>query len=66
VVGQALQGAVLVVVYQNRSYSTGTLRINSVYGAKDSYPRSRYDGGYSIRRSTSPRKQKPPAPMGRT
>jgi acetolactate synthase-1/2/3 large subunit len=34
------------VVYQNRSYSTGTLRINSVYG-KDSYTaKADYDGGY--------------------
>ena len=37
----------LAVVYQNRSYSTGTLRINSVYGAKDSYAaKADYDGGY--------------------
>jgi acetolactate synthase-1/2/3 large subunit len=36
----------MVVVYQNRSYSTGTLRINSVYG-KDSYTgKADYDGGY--------------------
>jgi acetolactate synthase-1/2/3 large subunit len=34
------------VVYQNRSYSTGTLRINTVYG-KDSYTsKGGYDGGY--------------------
>jgi acetolactate synthase-1/2/3 large subunit len=37
----------MAVVYQNRSYSTGTLRINSVYGAKDSYAaKANYDGGY--------------------
>jgi acetolactate synthase-1/2/3 large subunit len=36
----------MAVVYQNRSYSTGTLRINSVYG-KDSYTsKTDYDGGY--------------------
>jgi acetolactate synthase-1/2/3 large subunit len=36
----------MAVVYQNRSYSTGTLRINSVYG-KDSYTsKANYDGGY--------------------
>jgi acetolactate synthase-1/2/3 large subunit len=36
----------MAVVYQNRSYSTGTLRINSVYG-KDSYAsKAGYDGGY--------------------
>ena len=36
----------MAVVYQNRSYSTGTLRINSVYG-KDSYAaKANYDGGY--------------------
>ena len=36
----------MAVVYQNRSYSTGTLRINSVYG-KDSYTaKADYDGGY--------------------
>ena len=36
----------MAVVYQNRSYSTGTLRINSVYG-KDSYAaKADYDGGY--------------------
>jgi acetolactate synthase-1/2/3 large subunit len=35
------------VVYQNRSYSTGTLRINSVYGKDDSYAaKADYDGGY--------------------
>ena len=37
----------MAIVYQNRSYSTGTLRINSVYGAKDSYAaKADYDGGY--------------------
>lgn len=37
----------MAVVYQNRSYSTGTLRINSVYGANDSYAaKADYDGGY--------------------
>ena len=37
----------MAVVYQNRSYSTGTLRINSIYGAKDSYAaKADYDGGY--------------------
>ena len=37
----------MAVVYQNRSYSTGTLRINSVYGAADSYAaKANYDGGY--------------------
>jgi acetolactate synthase-1/2/3 large subunit len=36
----------MAVVYQNRSYSTGTLRINSVYG-QDSYTaKADYDGGY--------------------
>jgi acetolactate synthase-1/2/3 large subunit len=36
----------MAVVYQNRSYSTGTLRINSVYG-KDSYAaKAGFDGGY--------------------
>ena len=36
----------MALVYQNRSYSTGTLRINSVYG-KDSYTaKADYDGGY--------------------
>jgi acetolactate synthase-1/2/3 large subunit len=36
----------MAVVYQNRSYSTGTLRIDSVYG-KDSYTsKASYDGGY--------------------
>jgi acetolactate synthase-1/2/3 large subunit len=37
----------MAVVYQNRSYSTGTMRINSVYGANDSYAaKANYDGGY--------------------
>jgi acetolactate synthase I/II/III large subunit len=37
----------LQIVYQNRSYSTGTLRINSVYGKDDSYAaKAGYDGGY--------------------
>ncbi len=37
----------MAVVYQNRSYSTGTLRINSVYGKDDSYAaKANYDGGY--------------------
>jgi acetolactate synthase I/II/III large subunit len=37
----------MAIVYQNRSYSTGTLRINAVYGAKDSYAaKADYDGGY--------------------
>ena len=36
----------MAIVYQNRSYSTGTLRIDRVYG-KDSYAgKSDYDGGY--------------------
>ena len=36
----------MAVVYQNRSYSTGTLRIKRVYG-KDSYAaKADYDGGY--------------------
>jgi len=36
----------MAVVYQNRSYSTGTLRIDRVYG-KDSYAgQADYDGGY--------------------
>jgi acetolactate synthase I/II/III large subunit len=35
------------IVYQNRSYSTGTLRINRVYGADKSYAaKANYDGGY--------------------
>ncbi len=35
------------VVYQNRSYSTGTLRINRVYGADNSFAaKANYDGGY--------------------
>ena len=34
------------IVYQNRSYSTGTLRIDRVYG-KDSYTaKAGFDGGY--------------------
>jgi len=34
------------IVYQNRSYSTGTLRVDRVYG-KDSYAaKANYDGGY--------------------
>ena len=34
------------IVYQNRSYSTGTMRIERVYG-KDSYTsKANYDGGY--------------------
>jgi acetolactate synthase-1/2/3 large subunit len=37
----------MAVVYQNRSYSTGTMRINSVYGAAESYAaKANYDGGY--------------------
>lgn len=37
----------MAIVYQNRSYSTGTLRINSVYGANESYAaKAEYDGGY--------------------
>jgi acetolactate synthase-1/2/3 large subunit len=37
----------MAVVYQNRSYSTGTMRINSVYGANESYAaKANYDGGY--------------------
>ena len=37
----------MAVVYQNRSYSTGTLRINAVYGKDDSYAaKANYDGGY--------------------
>src|SRR5882757_6464545 len=37
----------MAVVYQNRSYSTGTLRINSVYGKDDSFAaKAEYDGGY--------------------
>jgi acetolactate synthase-1/2/3 large subunit len=36
----------MAVVYQNRNYSTVTLRINRVYG-KDSYAaKADYDGGY--------------------
>jgi acetolactate synthase-1/2/3 large subunit len=36
----------MAIVYQNRSYSTGTLRIDRVYG-KDSYAgKAEYDGGY--------------------
>src|SRR5262245_50275529 len=36
----------MAVVYQNRSYSTGTMRIERVYG-KDSYTaKAGYDGGY--------------------
>ena len=36
----------MAVIYQNRSYSTGTLRIDRVYG-KDSYAaKAGYDGGY--------------------
>jgi acetolactate synthase-1/2/3 large subunit len=36
----------MAVVYQNRSYSTGTLRVDRVYG-KDSYAaKANYDGGY--------------------
>ena len=36
----------MAIVYQNRSYSTGTLRIDRVYG-KDSYAgKADYDGGY--------------------
>ena len=34
------------IVYQNRSYSTGTLRVDRVYG-KDSFSaKAGYDGGY--------------------
>jgi acetolactate synthase-1/2/3 large subunit len=34
------------IVYQNRSYSTGTLRVDRVYG-KDSFAaKANYDGGY--------------------
>jgi acetolactate synthase-1/2/3 large subunit len=37
----------MAIVYQNRSYSTGTLRINSVYGKDASYAAmANYDGGY--------------------
>jgi acetolactate synthase-1/2/3 large subunit len=37
----------MAIVYQNRSYSTGTLRFNSVYGAGESYAaKANYDGGY--------------------
>jgi acetolactate synthase I/II/III large subunit len=37
----------MAVVYQNRSYSTGVLRITSVYGADDSYAaKDGFDGGY--------------------
>ncbi len=35
------------IIYQNRSYSTGTLRINAVYGKDDSFAaKANYDGGY--------------------
>ena len=57
----------MAVVYQNRSYSTGTLRINSVYGARTATPPRRITtAAISIRRSTSPRRPKPPAPTART
>jgi acetolactate synthase-1/2/3 large subunit len=36
----------MAVVYQNRSYSTGTLRIDSVYGKGSYTSRANYDGGY--------------------
>jgi acetolactate synthase-1/2/3 large subunit len=36
----------MAVVYQNRSYSTGTLRINSVYGGDSYTAKANYDGGY--------------------
>jgi acetolactate synthase-1/2/3 large subunit len=37
----------MAVVYQNRSYSTGTLRIDRVYGKDQSYAaKADYDGGY--------------------
>ena len=37
----------MAVVYQNRSYSTGVLRIASVYGRDDSYAaKADFDGGY--------------------
>jgi acetolactate synthase-1/2/3 large subunit len=37
----------MAIVYQNRSYSTGTLRINAVYGKDTSYAaKADYDGGY--------------------
>ncbi len=36
----------MAVVYQNRSYSTGTLRINSVYGKDSHTAKANYEGGY--------------------
>jgi acetolactate synthase-1/2/3 large subunit len=36
----------MAVVYQNRSYSTGTMRINSVYGTDSYAAKANYDGGY--------------------
>ena len=37
----------MAVVYQNRSYSTATMRIDAVYGANESYAaKANYDGGY--------------------
>ena len=37
----------MAVVYQNRSYSTGTLRVRNVYGTENSYAaKANYDGGY--------------------
>ena len=57
----------MAVVYQNRSYSTGTLRINCVYGRRTATPpRPITTAAISIRRSTSPRRPRPPAPMART
>ena len=56
----------MVVVYQNRSYSTGTLRINSVYGKDSHTSKADYEAAISILRSTSPRRPKPPAPMVRS
>jgi acetolactate synthase-1/2/3 large subunit len=36
----------MAVVYQNRSYSTGTLRVKSVYGDDSYASKANYDGGY--------------------
>ena len=57
----------MAVVYQNRSYSTGTLRINARLRPRTATPpRPTTTAAISIRRSTSPRRPRPPAPMART
>ena len=54
------------VIYQNRSYSTGTRADRAVLSRRLCGAAAASKPATSIRRSTSPRKPKRPAPMART